>query len=634
MHDDYLNRNAEVFLSRLPEIERVWSQVVIEELRRRFPMADHWTTGGENKQYIDIRIGRRLKGKTKGLPAFYIRRDGPVSLRINKRALQDVANRVLSSKDAPGLSQIQAWLDACKFTAVGIKRLEGSGLKPVEYGDVESGSDEDGVDEDVDEVQLAAMVPQPLNIILYGPPGTGKTYRTVSEALKIIESAPEPAGDFDAQKTRFDVLRSQGRIAFVTFHQSFSYEDFIEGIRAETVNGQLSYKLRDGVFKRMAIMAMYRAAGEIASETELDFDDLYDEFLKEVGTSLPHAITGPQGGGMEIRSITNRGTLQVTHSGRSLLHGVSRRRLKALYQVYPTSADLDKKPSSSAISDVIGGANVTAYWGVFKRLLSFKEKVGDELLKQSSDQLSLTEEDDYEQIKRRVLGGDKLGPNGKPYVLIIDEINRANMSRVFGELITLIEPSKRAGRRESAEVLLPYSNDRFSVPSNLYIIGTMNTADRSLAVVDTALRRRFDFIEIMPDPNLLLTKEIGGVDLVRLLETINLRIEYLYDREHMIGHSFFMELTAESTLADVACIFRNSVLPLLEEYFFEDWEKIGMILGNSGIYELQPPVNLGFAHSGKTYRRNLERLQHAATYHAIYRRMDVAAVTPVESTDA
>lgn len=633
MNSDYLNKNAEVFLSRLTESERKWAETVIDELRRRYPMADHWTTGGETFKYIDIRIGRKLKGKIKGRPAMFLRGDGSVTLVINKRLVPTGTDRTLTSDAAPQLDKIKAWLDACVLSSAGLKRMQGAGLKPASYSDAESVPDEDELDEDVNSLPPADLPAPTLNLILYGPPGTGKTYATIREALKIIQNTAEPEGDFNFQKQKFEEYRSEGQIAFVTFHQSFSYEDFIEGIRAETSNGQLSYKLRDGIFKRMAITAMYRPAGEITAQTELDFDDLYDEFLKEVGSSLPYAITGAQGGIMEIRSISNKDTLQVTHSGSTLRHGVSRKRMKRLYQAYQSPAELDKKASSKAITDVIGGANVTAYWGALNRLLKFKENVGAELLAEGRDQLSSNEEGDYEQLKRRVLEGEILKPNGKPYVLIIDEINRANMSRVFGELITLIEPSKRAGKPECAEVLLPYSNDRFSVPSNLYIIGTMNTADRSLAMVDTALRRRFDFVEMMPDPELLIRKTVEGVDLVRMLETINLRIEHLYDREHMIGHAFFMDLDQDSTLADVARIFKNKVLPLLEEYFFEDWEKINSILGKSAIYELQPAGNLGFATSGKTFRRNLEKLKFAETYQAIYQNVG-APTLPKASTDA
>lgn len=632
MLDDYMNKDAEIFFRRFTETERAWAKLVVDVLRERFRMADHWTTGGERKGYIDIRVGRRLKDKSRGLPAFYIRRDNPVSLQINMRALSQGAPRNLSSRDAPQLEDIVAWIDDCEFSDAGRQRLQGSGRTPADYGDDET--DEEGVDEEVAGEQRREMSQPPLNLILYGPPGTGKTYNTIREALKVLEATLEPVGTYEAQTIRFNDFRTKGQVAFVTFHQSFSYEDFIEGIRAETVGGVLSYRLRDGILKRMAITAMYGPVLKNAVRTEIDFDELYDEFLKNVAASLPFEINGPLGGRMEIRTITSRGTLNVTHAGSELSYGVSRNRLKDLYQVYPKSSELEGKPSSSAIRDVIGGANSTAYWGALKSLLNFREKVGDELLEEGSDPLVPTDESDYEKIKHRVLDGNTLIPNGKPYVLIIDEINRANMSRVFGELITLIEPSKRAGREEAAEVQLPYSGDRFSVPSNLYIIGTMNTADRSLAVVDTALRRRFDFVEKMPDPSLLRRKEIDGVDLVRLLEVINLRIEYLYDREHMIGHAFFMALTDDSTLADVARIFKNNVLPLLEEYFFEDWEKISMILGNSGIYELRSAANLGFVHAGKTYRRNLERLQHVATYQAIYRGTDVPSTIPTERGDA
>jgi len=166
--------------------------------------------------------------------------------------------------------------------------------------------------------------------------------------------------------------------------------------------------------------------------------------------------------------------------------------------------------------------------------------------------------------------------DNKPHVLIIDEINRGNISRIFGELITLIEPSKRAGKDEAISVTLPYSKVPFSVPKNLYIIGTMNTADRSLALMDTALRRRFDFIEMMPDRS-LVSEGVEGVNVRLMLKKINQRIEVLYDREHTIGHSFLMNA---KSLADLQTAFKNKILPLLEEYFYDDWEKIRLVLAD------------------------------------------------------
>lgn len=165
-------------------------------------------------------------------------------------------------------------------------------------------------------------------------------------------------------------------------------------------------------------------------------------------------------------------------------------------------------------------------------------------------------------------------------VLIIDEINRGNISRIFGELITLIEPSKRKGALEALEVVLPYSKTRFSVPNNVYLIGTMNTADRSLTTLDLALRRRFVFEEMVPEPDKLEAIEISGINIGELLQLLNDRIEVLLDREHRIGHAYFLALESEPTIEALRAVFRRQILPLLEEYFFEDWAKIHWILND------------------------------------------------------
>lgn len=623
MTDQYFNADANFLFSRLSDTDRAWAQVIIDVLKQRFPNADHWVTGGKGFSYIDIRIGKKTLGHKSGWPAFYIQqrgRSGPASLLVNAYALASGEAERITLADAPSQAEVSHWLDALEFTDEGRRRLEGTGKTPIDYPVTETAGEEPqpGNEGHMARQDALAIAPRALNRILYGPPGTGKTYRTMREALSIIEGTLEPVGDFDAQKSRFDALRREGRIAFVTFHQSFSYEDFIEGIRAESIGGQLSYQVRDGIFKRMAITAMYRQPASPVPGREADFDDVHDLFIAEIEASLPFPLTSSTGSQLSIAGVNDNGTILVTHAGRTLRHGVSRSRLKLLYDAYPNLASLKKKTAVDAISSVIGGSNSTVYWAVLSRLLEFKDQVKNELDVARGELPLIDEPLEYEQLKRRVLSATAFAPNGKPYVLIIDEINRGNMSRIFGELITLIETSKRAGGKETAEVQLPYSNERFSVPNNLYVIGTMNTADRSLAVVDTALRRRFDFIEMMPDLDALAEKNVEGVDIARMLEAINLRIEQLYDREHTIGHAFFIGLAPGAGIAELARIFRNNVLPLLEEYFFEDWEKIDKVLGQSSIYKTQQSGKLGFAQKTRTWRRIDDMLMLPATYRRIY----------------
>lgn len=271
----------------------------------------------------------------------------------------------------------------------------------------------------------------PLNLILHGPPGTGKTYRTMAEAVRLCRGLADADPLLtDVSRRRelravYEELRGQGQIGFVTFHQNYAYEDFIEGLRPQP--------LADGV-----------------------------------------------------------------------------------------------------------GFTLKAEPGILRRMAQAAEASAEE------------------------------------HVLVIDEINRANISKVFGELITLIEPDKRLGMDEGMRLTLPYSGARFGVPANLHIVGTMNTADRSIALLDTALRRRFEFRELMPDPGLLDT--VDGIDLRVLLATINARIEYLFDREHQVGHAYFMGCR---TRADVDGVMRHKVIPLLAEYFYEDWAKVAAVLGDA-----------------------------------------------------
>lgn len=279
--------------------------------------------------------------------------------------------------------------------------------------------------------EIKNMPKYPKNLILYGPPGTGKTYNSVNYAVAIIENKTIDEicqENREAVLVRFKNYKDNGLIEFCTFHQSYGYEEFIEGIKPKIENGNVLYKVQDGVFKG---------------------------FCKE------------------------------------------------------------------------------------------------------------------EQSKE-----------SRNKVFIIDEINRGNISKIFGELITLIEDNKRIGACEAMQVRLPYSGEKFGVPQNVYLLGTMNTADRSIALIDTALRRRFKFMEMQPNVELLNGIEVEGVKIKDMLEVINKRIELLYDREHTIGHSFFMGLSNASAIADLVEIFECNVIPLLKEYFYNDYERIAAVLGD------------------------------------------------------
>ncbi|HGY1053370.1 AAA family ATPase [Aeromonas hydrophila] len=512
---------------------------------------------------------------------------------------------------------------------------ESLGLAPPKADKDDSGSDDE--DDTMSEANDNPVTPKtnaPLNQILYGPPGTGKTYHTINKALAILDpDCLAQHGDDEspearkALKTRFDELVKEGRIDFVTFHQSFSYEDFVEGIRAESDgdSGQLTYDVVDGVFKRMcdAVAAKVTRSdsheamtlegrrvwkmslGNTQGDDAHIFDDCIEQGLIRLGYGSSHDYSECKTRSdvqrvleQSVGKIDNAYDYTVT----SVMTLVNRMKIGDLVVV------TDGNFKFRAIGEITGdyrsdvhyeGDDSYAQVRPVKWLCQFSPSLPcGELINGRFSQMTLYELKAPTLIPEKLLAlvnatASQVGSQSEPgvtpsnkRVLIIDEINRGNVSRIFGELITLIEPSKRAGASEALTTTLPYSKRPFSVPDNLYLIGTMNTADRSLAGLDIALRRRFVFEEMPPRADLLdgvvIEDEGHKVDVGRLLHTLNQRIEVLLDRDHCLGHAYFMPLkaAAKPTLAQLGYIFQHQILPLLQEYFFEDWQRIAWVLND------------------------------------------------------
>lgn len=387
----------------------------------------------------------------------------------------------------------------------------------------------------------------PLNQILYGPPGTGKTYSVVRKALEIIE------GNASDDISKFKEYVEKGQIKFITFHQSYGYEEFVEGIKAETKNDNVSYRIEDGAFKRIC----KRANGDnwkkiLLKDTKEELtEDGFKKLYKNYVDKLP--IFSNNMYGKILETPTDK---QPFYLYKNNLFSIL---VKPQNSNDPKTISCDKLIKDIFHNDSYG-------------MPSYEPVIIQDILSQG-----------YESYKTNHIN--------KNYILIIDEINRGNISKIFGELITLIEPSKRLGADDEIMVELPYSKEKFGVPSNLYIIGTMNTADRSIALMDTALRRRFEFVEMMPEYDKLNKINIEGINIGEMLKTINERIEYLYDRDHTIGHAYFINVSDLKTLANV---FKNKILPLLQEYFYDDWEKIRLVLGDSQFIKEKKPAKVLF----------------------------------------
>ncbi|WFA85515.1 AAA family ATPase [Paenibacillus amylolyticus] len=450
------------------------------------------------------------------------------------------------------------------------------------------------------------------NIILYGPPGTGKTYHTVLYAVSIIEGKPlnvilqeEEANGYSQINGRFEAYKANGQVVFTTFHQSYGYEEFIEGIKPRIVSeeitdseiGEVAYEIVPGVFKSFC-----EAAEKPIVQPSNDYGIRKEPTIWKVslGGSKENLVKRDCFNNNRIRigwdtygETLTEDTDYSQQGGKMILSRfMNEMRHGDIVLVLYDEETID------AIGVVTGDYKWLEEMQDYKRSREVNWLVKDirENIMELNDNTVMTLGSVYRL--NRIKLSDVLGilqrqqsshvnsiiqKNNKNYVFIMDEINRGNISKIFGELITLIESSKRKGMSEEIMVKLPYSQEYFGVPSNVYLLATMNTADRSIARLDTALRRRFSFAEMMPNPDCLDPIEINGelLDLPKMLDSMNRRIEVLYDREHAVGHAYFFELYKEPTLEKLGRIFEHRIIPLLQEYFYDNYEKVRLVLSDN-----------------------------------------------------
>ena len=440
------------------------------------------------------------------------------------------------------------------------------------------------------------------NTILYGPPGTGKTYNTVIYAVAIIENKPvssvkdEP---YSEVLRRYAEYKADGLAEFTTFHQSYGYEEFIEGIRpvmdnAEDDHGDIRYSVEDGLFKAFCSKASVPKARRADLNLGLNKSPtVWKVSLWATGDNPSrtecmengHIRIGWDGYGPDITDDTD----YSEYGGKNVLNSF-------IYKM--KIGDIVFSCYSNTTIDAIGIVTGDYEWcgGRYEDGLNRLRKVNwivkgiNEDIVEINGGANMTQSTVYRlkvsladalALIQKYLPAQAQMDEKQNHVFIIDEINRGNISKIFGELITLIEPSKRIGQPEGMKARLPYSGQMFGVPDNVYIIGTMNTADRSIASIDTALRRRFRFREMMPDAGVLKGLSVEGISVSEMLTRMNKRISVLYDREHTIGHAYFIPLRDNPTVEKLAEIFENAIIPLLQEYFYEDYEKIRLVLGDN-----------------------------------------------------
>ncbi|APU76928.1 ATPase AAA [Campylobacter jejuni] len=439
-----------------------------------------------------------------------------------------------------------------EYSVLGKNEVE-SYAKPL-FEDILSNSNLSAIKQSENEKILIENQNIPLNQILYGPPGTGKTYHTIDKALEILGENLE---NRDEKKAKFDEYVKNGQIVFTTFHQSYGYEEFVEGIKpridSKENSKEVEYEIKDGIFKELCKKALDNYKVSLLTQEEFvkseDLENKIEIFLDEL-VDQQKFIEKIQSGGFKLEEYNEKYRIITDDTNANLYLNL---------EIFKTLLEnKDKIINGRSIKQILNNKHrrqIDSYY--FQLVKLFKER-----------------EQDY-----KVDNNPSEKPELKPYIIIIDEINRGNVSKIFGELITLIEPSKRIGEKEELKVTLPYSGEKFGVPKNVYIIGTMNTADRSITSLDTALRRRFEFIEMMPDVS-KLSMDCEGINLQELLKAINTRIEYLLDREKTIGHAFFVSV---ENLEDLKKVFQNKIIPLLQEYFYNDYALINEVLNHNGM---------------------------------------------------
>lgn len=382
----------------------------------------------------------------------------------------------------------------------------------------------EGADVDTEEI-----TPTAVNRILYGPPGTGKTWSTMIHAVALADNLrleDVTKWDRDDQlRPRWDELVEEGRIRFVTFHPAMTYEDFVEGLKPKLEENVVSYAFEAGVFKELSQKALEAWNKARPQGVELTPEMEFQETMKSLADS-------------RMRLGTKEGAFFTVTRG-----------ARGGWQAVPES-------TGKFISITLKNLNKLLQGQKLNQRLPYLRGILEHLGKSIPDSDSCT---------------------APGFVLVIDEINRGNIPAIFGELITLLEPDKRVGCDEELFVTLPGTKKEFGVPPNLHVLGTMNTADRSVEALDTALRRRFEFVEMMPRYDINeINREVDGVNLGEILRTINQRLEALIDRDHTIGHAFFINV---KTLDDLKAAFANKIIPLLQEFFYGEWNKIGLVLG-------------------------------------------------------